>query len=301
MKKDFPVYNINDVHSGISINRLSDAFVGGQMDTLAEFHRNDFYVLFLLKAGNASLHIDFQQLDVQAGSMVFLYPGQVQKVVSINNSDGWVLFFDYKLIDEHSKMVLEESLHDGAKTSISGEQQQWFDQMMELLSETANLSEMGSFQKPAMLSLLMPCIYRVAAIYQARELSGQGIHSARTLSIIREFRKLVREQYQTLKRPKDYAGRLNLSLGYLNDTVRAVTGFSVSDTIRQQVLKEAQRLLYHSDLSIKEIASATGFEDPKYFSRFFSKATKLSPVVFRKNYRGDNVHGNKPDTSPQID
>lgn len=47
-------------------------------------------------------------------------------------------------------------------------------------------------------------------------------------------------------------------------------------------MREAQRLLHHSDLTVKEIADDLGFEDAKYFNRLFSKVIGISPGGFRK-------------------
>lgn len=52
-----------------------------------------------------------------------------------------------------------------------------------------------------------------------------------------------------------YAGMLNISVPYLNECVKVITGSSVSHYIRNRIVLEAKRLIYHSDKSIKEIAS----------------------------------------------
>lgn len=279
MKQGIPIYNLQE--AGISINRLSDSYINAQFTKLTQFHRNDFYMLFILKSGTATFFIDYKKVDMETGAIMFLYPGQIQKILSITESDGWVLFFDNKLMDEHARIILEESSYYGASVGISDSEKEWFFQMLELMNATAIINEKGFFKKLAIQSLLLPCIYRITSIYQARvELDNQG-HSHRTLAIIKQFRKLIRENYKKIKYPADYADFMNLSLGYLNDTVKKVTGFTVSYYIQQQTIKEAQRLLSHTDLGINEIADEMGFEDPKYFSRYFTKAVALSPKAFR--------------------
>ncbi len=64
--------------------------------------------------------------------------------------------------------------------------------------------------------------------------------------------------------------------------VRSVTGFPVTYYIQQELMWEAQRLLHHSDLTVKEIADTLGFEDSQYFNRLFSKVIGISPGAFRK-------------------
>ncbi|MBQ3015851.1 MAG: helix-turn-helix transcriptional regulator [Clostridia bacterium] len=48
-------------------------------------------------------------------------------------------------------------------------------------------------------------------------------------------------------------------------------------------LEKAERLLSESNLSISEIAFATGFEDQFYFSRAFRKQYGISPMGYRRN------------------
>lgn len=289
MKNVIPIQKLKEAISGIRIDRMSDDYVGAQIRELANSHRNDYYMCLILEKGSADFFIDFQHVNLKPDSLLFLYPGQIQRIISINQSSGWILFFDNKLMDDHSRLVLEESLYQGPVLPLLETETGWFFPMMTLLYETYQLPEMASFHKPAMQSLLSACIYRIASMYQARIRIDMKQHSPRSVTIIKSFRKLLRENYKTIKRPADYASLMNLSLGYLNDTVKTLTGFSVSYSIQQETIREAQRLLCHSDLSIKEIADQVGFDDAKYFSRMFNKTTGQSPGNFRKNYQREET------------
>lgn len=48
---------------------------------------------------------------------------------------------------------------------------------------------------------------------------------------------------------------------------------------------KTEHLLFHTELTIKEIATELGYEDPAYFTRLFTKATGTSPTQFKANYR----------------
>ena len=43
-------------------------------------------------------------------------------------------------------------------------------------------------------------------------------------------------------------------------------------------------ILFNTDLSIKEIAYQTGFEEPTNFVKYFKKEVGMTPSVFRKEY-----------------
>jgi AraC family transcriptional regulator, transcriptional activator of pobA len=93
---------------------------------------------------------------------------------------------------------------------------------------------------------------------------------------------LVRQNYKIWKRPAEYAAHLHVTVPYLNETIKNVTGHSSSQIIQHEVIREAQRLLYFTELSVKEIAQSLGYADLKYFTRFFGKKVGMSPGNSRK-------------------
>jgi AraC-like DNA-binding protein len=59
-------------------------------------------------------------------------------------------------------------------------------------------------------------------------------------------------------------------------------GKTVTDMIQERIVMEAKRLLFHSDLSVKEIGYSLGFEDAAYFNRAFKKKAGTTPLEFRQ-------------------
>jgi len=103
--------------------------------------------------------------------------------------------------------------------------------------------------------------------------------------IVTQFRKLVNKKYKELKQVKEYASLLSITPLYLNEVVKKITGFPSSYWIHQEIMLEAKRLLYYTNLDVKEIAYELGYEDPAYFSRFFKNNAGLSAAAFRsKNH-----------------
>jgi AraC-like DNA-binding protein len=99
------------------------------------------------------------------------------------------------------------------------------------------------------------------------------------------FKKLVEQHHLEMNAVSEYADLLAVTAGHLNDMVKKATGKSAKMIISEHVTLEAKRLLYHSQLSIKEIASQLNFEESSYFIRFFRKQTGLTPIAFRNNIR----------------
>lgn len=246
-------------------------------------HRHDHYCCFFVENGNMDFMIDFKPVTINKQSMLISYPGQVHEVVKHQTCNGWVLAFDAKLINENARLIIEESLTKIALISLNEEENDWFKKLFELISSVINSDRKAMFQPQLIRSLLDSFIYQASVIYQVQESTRIQENSSRHIDITKRFRQLLQKNFKVMKKPSEYAEKMNFSVSYLNDTVKAVTGFPLTYFIHQEVVNEAQRLLYYSGMSVKEIAYALGYEDDKYFIRLFGKSTGSSPAIFRKN------------------
>jgi AraC-like DNA-binding protein len=56
---------------------------------------------------------------------------------------------------------------------------------------------------------------------------------------------------------------------------------TLTELIRERILRQARWELLHTRKPVKEIAAGLGFSDLFYFSRLFKRATGCSPTFFR--------------------
>lgn len=117
--------------------------------------------------------------------------------------------------------------------------------------------------------------------------NNEEIKESRAFKLTRQFRILVKQQFKTLKNPSSYAEILNISPSYLTEVVKDITGKPAGYWIQQEIIIEAKRMLYYTDLTVKEIADDLGYTDYAYFSRMFSKIAKQSALDFRKKNKID--------------
>ncbi|MBI4978439.1 MAG: helix-turn-helix domain-containing protein [Spirochaetes bacterium] len=61
-------------------------------------------------------------------------------------------------------------------------------------------------------------------------------------------------------------------------------------------IRESRMLLERPEITVREVALQTGFRDPYYFSRIFSKKTGMSPLAFRRKYSGQSRPKNAKST-----
>ena len=82
----------------------------------------------------------------------------------------------------------------------------------------------------------------------------------------------------------DMADAAATSRSGLQRKLKSAMGITPQDLLSEARIKHASRLLLESDLTIAEVSYASGFADPKYFSRCFKKSTGMSPSEY-KNMR----------------
>lgn len=286
MKHKIPIRQLIENISGVRIDRISETFIGEQFDDISKLHRNDHYICILLTAGNVEVLVDFKKVYVAQHTLLFLLPGNIQRAVRFNNdSQGWILFLDNKLVDEQARLMIEGSLFKGPVLSLSASDVQWFTRFFELMHQTYHDFTLGNLHRSTVNAFATPCVYKIASAFQENGESALEQHSHRSIELTKKFKQLVRKHYRDMKKPSDYAGLMRFSINYLNDTIKSVTGFTASWFIQQEMLREGQRLLCYTDLSIKEIAAWLGYDDHKYFNRLFTKLAGDSPGRFRRHFK----------------
>ena len=79
---------------------------------------------------------------------------------------------------------------------------------------------------------------------------------------------------------EDLSHELGMSRVHLYKKLLALTGKSPLEFIRTIRLQQAAQLLEKSQLSVSEIAYKVGFNNPKYFTKYFKEEYKMLPSVY---------------------
>ena len=104
----------------------------------------------------------------------------------------------------------------------------------------------------------------------------------REREMVARFREAVERRYRGHLGVGVYAREIGTSEAALRKACVRVAGQSPTQLIHARMLIEAERQLRYTGMSITQIAYYLGFEDPAYFSRFFTKGIGASPRSFRR-------------------
>jgi AraC-like DNA-binding protein len=93
---------------------------------------------------------------------------------------------------------------------------------------------------------------------------------------------LVKKNLSTEFNVDTLCAKLHMSRSSLYNKIKALTGHSPSDFVRQIRMDEAATLLKSNQYSIAEISDKLGFGDPKYFTDIFKKHYGVTPSAYMK-------------------
>lgn len=124
------------------------------------------------------------------------------------------------------------------------------------------------------LSVLSQC-YRTLSLGQGR----RSFSAAR----IDEILNYVQEHYAEDITNEKIGQQFNYHANYLNKQVMKYTGKSLHQYLLSYRISKAVDMLTSTDMTISEIAAATGFSDIYHFSKTFRQRTGISPTELRSS------------------
>ncbi len=83
----------------------------------------------------------------------------------------------------------------------------------------------------------------------------------------------------------EIANNFNYSPSHFFTLFKQSTGYSPIHYFNNLKIQKTCQYLSFTDMSVKEISFALGYNDPLYFSRLFKKTMSMSPLQYRKQYK----------------
>ena len=100
-------------------------------------------------------------------------------------------------------------------------------------------------------------------------------------TLTHRYRSLLELHFRRHQPIGFYADALGVTPDHLGRTCRATSGLGALDLLHERMLLEARRMLAYTPVPVTGVAQQLGFEDPGYFSRFFTRRAGLSPSAYR--------------------
>ncbi|MCO5947989.1 helix-turn-helix domain-containing protein [Mucilaginibacter flavidus] len=248
-------------------------------------HRNDFYILLLVKEGGGRHWVDTVQYALKPDTFYFSTPQQVLIKEETQPLNGTLLRFtnEFLAIEDNQllkKLLVIQNPHNGHELTLSAENVTFIEDIF-----TKMLVEYN--QRHDLRNGMLFSYLRVLLIYLSRLYTEQLINNIPNdeRRLLKKFVDLINEKYNQLHDVSAYADLLCISAGHLSKIIKQQSGKTGIQHIHERLMLEAKRLLLHTECSVKEIAFQLGFDDAPYFNRFFKRLARHTPAEYRKMTR----------------
>ncbi|MCF2874903.1 MULTISPECIES: helix-turn-helix domain-containing protein [unclassified Tenacibaculum] len=248
--------------------------------------RIDEYKIFWIKEGSGKYSIDFETYSFEGNVLCFLSPGQIFSVESENINKAHMLSFvrDFYCIQTHDSEIacngiLFNNIYETPFVKPCEKDTEKLNFIIESLKD--ELKNTDTAQYDMLQAYLKQFIIHSVRIKKEHDIIKEDSET----KLFKDFSLLVEQNFKKLHSVTDYANRLGISPKSLAKHFQKIGAKTPSDFIKDRVITEAKRQLLYSTEAIKNIAFDLGFNDPAYFSRFFTKATGQSPKQFQKEQK----------------
>lgn len=280
--KNIPIYNLQPDVTGNRHLRIYN-FEGTLPDRadLLVPHRKNFYLLAFIRQGDGRQWIDAVPYMLKSNTVYITGPDQV------------IVKEEYrKLWSTGIAFTKEALLYNGAVGTDKLPVLQNINRLHELVLTNADIrfiedsivrvtneyNTPGEWQHQMIAAHLTVLLTYLSRLYTQQQ---QIKASTPETGLLENLRAKINENYYRFHEVADYAAMLNISAGYLSETVKVQSGQPAIKHIHEKLVLEARRLLFHTGTSVKEIAFSLGFADASYFTRFFKRETGTTPDGYR--------------------
>lgn len=258
-------------------------------DHLFQQH-NDVYQLLWLQKGKVSVIMSTNKKELTEGDCLFLGKNELFRLTADESySLSYVQFTDTfycrTAVDRHflDKCVFFDNTKAINSITLKSEQvtfaQYYFISLLKLQNKThSNLNYMTAHNIiERVLLFIMACHINTYVEFNKEKLSPSQLKN------VIKFNELIKTNIRNERNVQFYADHMSISVSKLNEISKDIYGTTPKKIIASAVVNEVKLLLKHTPLTIKEIAYELNFEDTSNFTRFFMKATGLSPKEYRDN------------------
>jgi len=226
---------------------------------------NSYEIIFVIK-GTVYIEEDGRRYRVKENELLLLEPNRRHfgYKKSTNTSFFWVHFTDLPVLDINLK---HQNVSEAYHLSLL------FKQLMHFHNEKESHESLDYLTR----LILIECF--------------SSAKKEKPNPKVSEISAWIKANRDTVLKVEQVCSHFGYNADYISRLFKASQGKSLKEYIDDVKLDYIKHLLIISNMSIADIAYNTGFEDYKYFLKFFKYHEGITPTQFLKTY--PNTHINK--------
>ncbi len=245
---------------------------------LADRQRADFHQLVVCTAGTGKHEVDFESIDLAAGMLLRIHPGQVQRFIPGSDLEAVMIIWPHE--SHHPDPDGNDWFPGSNQATYWQLNDQVLDKVLGRVGELQREQERfdGSKRSIALMKA-MHCVLLLRLAIEFSELEKDG-DSLLPVPYV-DFRTLIEQRLNERPSVSNLARDLGYSSRTLDRACQQVAGQTARQVLDERIALEIRRLLAHSDRSTAQIALDFGFRDPSNFSKFVKRHLGVLPSQVR--------------------
>jgi AraC-like DNA-binding protein len=267
---------LNNSISGIKVHHCGYSLFTTEFEYLPEI--KDHYIMNYVLRGKGTLTANGCQHPFKQNDIYMVFPGMAYSF-KIDLCENAVLFW-VGFSGGEAESYLEYAGITQGNPVLELHQYDTFSQLFaKLLSESRN-SYAGDINRSGILNMMFSEVVENEDIKSKTSNSMDSTYNKSYYSIQKAI-KFINDNYSKEIALTDIAASVGMEESYFCRLFKRAMNVSPWNFLMRVRMEKACGLLTNTTKSIREIASATGFQDPLYFSKVFKKYSKRSPLAYR--------------------
>jgi len=255
----------------------------------------DFYSVCIKRSSNIKLKYGQQEYDFDSGVMFFMSPNQVFSLYANGKEtptqSGWLLlihpdFFWHTALAKRIKQYDFFNYSVNEALFLSEKEEATINGIIENIQQEYH-SNIDKFSKQIIISHIETLLNYSERFYNRQFITREKANH----QILERLEKLLTDYFNSddliskgLPTVQYVAEKLNVSPSYLGSLLRTLTGQNTQQHIHDKLIEKAKEKLSTTNLTVREVAYALGFEHSQSFSKLFKTKTNVSPLEFRQSF-----------------
>jgi len=276
------------------VSLINGRYTQVQESSIPHFHVLSFYKIAYKPRLSGNLKYGQSYYDFDEGGLLFASPGQVigsnDNDLSVCSEYTLLIHPDFFLGYPIAKNIRQygffsystrETLH------LSEEEKSTIFELFHMIEKELS-GRIDDFSQDVVISQIELLLTYANRFYKRQFITRKAVNN----DLLQKLEDVLDDYFsgeialdKGLPSVAYLAEKVNLSPSYLSDMLRSQIGQNAQQYIHDKLIEKAKETLSTTNLTVREVAYALGFEHSQSFSKLFKTKTNLSPLEFRRSFQ----------------